>query len=119
MPNILIVDDEETVLHIARLTLERAGHQVMTAESGEEAFEKASLMERLDALIVDHVMPSHLGCEIAAHLSALHPTMKVMHISGWHRERVETEANLAPGSALLEKPFTVQQLRNAVAALLA
>jgi len=117
MSNILVVDDEQAVLHIARLTLERAGHQVVTAESGAEAFEKASQMDHLDALIVDHIMPADRGGEVAARLSALHPTMKVMHISGWHRDRMEAEG-MTSDSALLEKPFTVQQLRNAVTTLL-
>jgi DNA-binding NtrC family response regulator len=115
----LVVDDEVAVLHIARLALERVGHQVVTAESGDEAFRKAALMECVDVLIVDHKMPADRGCDLAASLSRLHPAMKVMHMSGWHRDQVEAAGSLMPGSTMLEKPFTVQQLRNAVTALLA
>ena len=79
---------------------ERAGHEVATAESGTEASRKAALMDRVDLLIVDHEMPTDRGCDLAASSLRLHPATEVMHILCWHRDRMEADGNLTPGSTL-------------------
>lgn len=56
MLKILLVDDEPAYLMLTRLTLEEQGHQVTTAENGEEALEKLASAP-FDIIISDVYMP--------------------------------------------------------------
>ncbi len=62
---LLVVDDERDTLTLLRMTLERAGYEVITAASGQEAI---SLMEkqsqRFDLIILDLMMPVHSGFDV-------------------------------------------------------
>lgn len=114
---ILIVDDEAPVIHVARAALERAGHKVYTASSGAEAHAFARAIPRVDVLIVDHRIPPDRGRDIAERLLVFHPGVRVVHMSGYSLEDLETEGSLTPGAAFLPKPFTIQQIQDVVAAL--
>jgi len=118
MAAILVVDDDDLVVRVAGLARERAGHRVVSASSGAEAFKVAASMKHIDVLIVDHRIPPDLGRDIAERLLVNHTEMKVMHISGWARQQLEAEGSLTPGAAFLSKPFTVSKIQTAVAALL-
>jgi two-component system cell cycle sensor histidine kinase/response regulator CckA len=117
MSIVLVVDDDALVLKFARLALERAAHTVITAFSGAEAFAMGAKLARIDMLIVDHSLSPNAGRDVAERLLLIYPEMKVMHISGWPREHVEQEGSLIPGAAFLSKPFTISQMRDAVALL--
>ena len=118
MATVLIVDDEQVVIHIARIALERAGHKVFAANSGEEAELLSAEIERIDVLIVNHRVPPYTGREIAERLLQAHPTARVVHISGYPRQHLESEGGLTPGSSFLPKPFTIRQIQDHVSSIL-
>ena len=60
---ILIVDDEEDILHFLELVLKERGYQVLTAGSGREAIEKAR-RARPDLVLLDIMMPQMDGWEV-------------------------------------------------------
>jgi len=60
MSKVLIVDDSPTQLYQLRQIVERAGHQTVTAESGEQALELASF-EHPNVILMDIVMPGMSG----------------------------------------------------------
>lgn len=60
MTKILIVDDSPTQLYQLRQIVEQAGHQIVTAESGEQAIELASC-ENPEVILMDIVMPGMSG----------------------------------------------------------
>ncbi len=59
MAKILVVDDDPDFQHITRLTLERAGHQVIVAASGDEGYARAQA-ERPDLILLDVIMDTVL-----------------------------------------------------------
>lgn len=118
MSKILIVDDEEIILKVARMTLERAGHAVVEARSASEAQLISSQLDVLDLLIVDHYVGPESGGEIAGTLMVRWPDLKVLHISGLPRGRGAAENDLPPNSRFLPKPFKPKELIGAVAELL-
>ncbi len=61
--SILIVDDLRVFLELERTCFERAGFEVMTAESGEEALEKTRAFQP-DAVLLDLYMPDLDGAEV-------------------------------------------------------
>ncbi len=115
---VLVVDDEPVIVSLIQAVLGRMGHCVVAAKSSKEAFQAASRMETVDALIVDHRVSADWGRDIAELLLLSHPEMRVMHISGFSGAQLEEEGQLTPGAAFLSKPFTALQLRNAMTALL-
>ena len=99
MATVLIVDEEQVVIHIARIALERAWHKVFAANSGEEAELLSAEMERIDVLIGNHRVPPYTGREIAERLLQAHPTARVVHISGHPTQpvrRMVPDARMGP-----------------------
>ncbi len=113
---ILIVDDADVIVRFLSVALPRAGHDCAFARSGPEGIEAGGRMEQIDLLIVDHsVFPS--GRAIAESIRRSHPDMPVLHISGYPLPQMNP-ASITPGASFLQKPFSVEQLTEAVAAAL-
>jgi adenylate cyclase len=68
-PRILIVDDNDANLEIARMRLESQGYEVVTAVDGEEALARAREMQP-DLLLLDIMMPKLDGIEVTRRLKA-------------------------------------------------
>ena len=60
MKKILLVEDDEVERELVRMTLERAGYRVVSAEDGARGFELASA-ERPDLIVTDFWMPAADG----------------------------------------------------------
>jgi len=118
MAIILIVEDDEIVLQVSCKALERAGHCIYCAKSGDEAEEISATLPCVDVLIVDHRVPPDSGRKIAERLLLKHSTAKVMHFSGYSRSMLEQEGSLVPGAAFLQKPFRAKELQDSITALL-
>jgi CheY-like chemotaxis protein len=119
LARILIVDDQAVVLNVLLGALNSLGHGCTVARSGQQALEAAqSSPEKIDLLIVDHSLPPDRGRDIAERILQWHPLMKVLHISGYPKSFLGTHDSITPNAGFLEKPFTAQQIRAAVAALL-
>lgn len=69
MARILLVDDEWLITSTIGLTLEDAGHYVITASDGQEGLERA-LKEQPDIVITDYMMPKLDGLEMIRHIRA-------------------------------------------------
>jgi DNA-binding NtrC family response regulator len=90
----------------------------MVARSGQQAVEAAQAAENIDLLIVDHSLPPERGRDIAERILHGHASMKVLHISGYPRSFLAGDDSITPNAGFLAKPFTGQQVKAAVAALL-
>jgi twitching motility two-component system response regulator PilH len=76
MSKILIVDDSPTQLFSLRQIVERAGHQTLTAESGEKAIELAT-DENPEVILMDIVMPGMSGYQAKRKLSKTDATRHI------------------------------------------
>ena len=112
---VLLVEDEESVRQLVRETLEARGYRVLEAENGEAALRISEQhSEPIHMLITDVVMPGMSGRELSARLCATHPTTKVLYLSGYTEDAIVHEGVLGPGTAFLQKPFTLQMLSRKV-----
>jgi two-component system cell cycle sensor histidine kinase/response regulator CckA len=112
---VLLVEDEESVRELVRLTLASRGYKVLEAENGECGLRLAEdCEERIDILITDVVMPGIGGRELAKRLLSLRPGISVLYLSGYTEDAVVTQGALGPGTAFLQKPFTLQNLAKKV-----
>jgi len=111
---VLLVEDEESVRQLVRETLEAQGYHILEAENGEEALRIANTHSDIDMLITDVVMPGMGGRELSARLCASHPHTKLLYLSGYTEDAIVHEGVLEPGTAFLQKPFTLQTLTRKV-----
>jgi two-component system cell cycle sensor histidine kinase/response regulator CckA len=112
---VLLVEDEESVRELVRVTLSSRGYNVLEADNGESGLRMAeSHKQTIDILITDVVMPGIGGRELAKKLIALRPGISVLYLSGYTEDAVVTQGALGPATAFLQKPFTLQNLAKKV-----
>ena len=117
---ILVVEDEETVRHLVCRVLRGIGYRVL--EAGDPSVALRIMTERtqpIDLVVTDIVMPGMSGPALAERLLIHWPGLKVLYMTGYAEEAIERQAALPAGGALLEKPFTAQQLADRVRRVLA
>lgn len=64
---VLVIDDEPAVLKMYQLTLEQAGHTVLTAPNGQEGIEIATA-EHPEVIFLDIIMPNQNGFDVLSDL---------------------------------------------------
>jgi PAS domain S-box-containing protein len=118
-PTILVAEDEPGIRALVRKILRRQGYRVLEAADGEEALR--TMREHsgsIDLLITDVMMPGLGGRGLASHLREQRPETKLLFISGYTGETPLHVADLPPGAAFLQKPFTLGSLLDRVKELL-
>ena len=112
--SVLIVDDERGIRELVKKCLTDNRYKIMEAASGEEALTVAGDPTDLDLLITDEMMPGMEGHELSRRLRALNPDLKVLYLTGFADHLFDAKQQLWELEAYLDKPFSVQSLREAV-----
>jgi CheY-like chemotaxis protein len=116
---ILVVDDEPEIRKLVGAMISQFGYTALTADSGEHA---VTLYQHhnapIDLLIADVVAPGMSGPMLADKLTELQPDLKVLYISGYDNTHVVQKYIVEKGHALLTKPFTAEELKAKVQAML-
>ncbi|HVA94060.1 MAG TPA: response regulator, partial [Candidatus Dormibacteraeota bacterium] len=116
---ILLVEDAEPLRILAQLFLKENGYHVLTAADGTEAQQAAAQTPGpIHLLLTDIVMPGINGRVLAERLAPLHPTMKVLYMSGYTDNFIAGHGVLEEGIHLLHKPFTEEALMRKIRELL-
>jgi CheY-like chemotaxis protein len=113
---ILIVEDEIAICKTMTTLLERAGHLVLQASNGKEAWAFLENQEiPVDLLITDWMIPGALkGLELATRVKAERPSLPVILMSGWADEAGRSNSDRREGILLLHKPFRFETLLNLI-----
>ncbi len=116
---ILLVEDQPQVRELARMALSEKGYTVLATSSPEDA-ESACARHgaEIHLLLTDLIMPGITGRELAKRLTARHPKMRVLYMSGY-TFGITTQTGmqsglLEDGVAFLQKPFTPSVLSEKV-----
>lgn len=117
---ILLVDDERITLELMHKWLEKMGHRVITAQTGEEALEiYVTQREKIDLVIMDVVMPGISGNEALARMGAIDPDVKAILVSGFIDSSQEEGIIRNGRQALFQKPVDYNTFSDAINRLLA
>jgi len=112
---ILIADDEPTIRTYLRAILRVEGFQLLEAGDGIEALQKIEQRgDGVDLLVTDVRMPRMDGVALAHAVTETYPGTPVLYISGYPFSVEEHRLRHANMCAFLPKPFTRQQLLEAV-----
>jgi CheY-like chemotaxis protein len=116
---ILVVDDEISLLEVARKTLEENGYSVLTARDGTEALAVyAEHKNKIDAVVMDMVMPYLDGMATIRAIQRLNPEAKIIASSGLSSKDKTFEAANEGVRIFLKKPYTAEKLLKALAEVL-
>src|SRR6202000_2331650 len=81
---VLLVEDEDSVRELARVTLTARGYNFLEAEHGEAGLRIAEDTKgTIDILVTDVVMPGIGGRELAKKVLSKRPNIKVLYLSGY------------------------------------
>lgn len=120
MANILIVDDEKTVLIAFQEELERLGHKADIAENGLVALELIKNYS-YDIVFTDLIMPGMNGVELCKEIKKISPESVVVLISGYAKKVLKYKLDfiLAGGyDEFLMKPLSEDELTKKVEKIL-
>lgn len=115
---ILIIDDEENIRRVMRLTLEATGYEVGEAADGERGLEAFGDGSSWDAVLLDQRMPGMDGLETLRHINARDATARVIMATAYASIELAVDAMKLGATDFVRKPMTPEILRNAVAAAL-
>lgn len=112
MAHVLVADDNRTFAELIRALLEDAGHTVVTTYSGLAVI-AAGEQQSFDLAVLDVLIPEISGDAVAERLKQLQPGLPIVLMTG-------ADKNFAASSGLpvLRKPFTKEELLEAVERLL-
>ncbi|MEW6710306.1 MAG: sigma-54 dependent transcriptional regulator [Candidatus Riflebacteria bacterium] len=112
--NILIVDDEKSILFSLSAALKKEGYQVKTAESPDAALK---LMEpgAFQVIISDYNMPGMNGMEFLAQVKQLDPDVVFILMTAYGSEKLAIEAMKQGAYDYFSKPFDIEEMRVIVA----
>ncbi len=108
---ILFVDDEEEILEMEKLMLERLGYQVTSHAASIDALEafRAS-PDKFDLVITDMAMPNMPGDKLAAELTKIRPDIPILLCTGFSETMSEEKAAALGIKGFLLKPIAMNDL---------
>lgn len=110
--NILLVEDEISILNMTSTMLVRLGYKVLSAPTPGEAVQIAEKLDPddLHLLITDVVMPEMNGRDLAKKICLLHPGIKCLFMSGYTANVIAHHGVLDEGIDFINKPFSKHDL---------
>jgi two-component system cell cycle response regulator CpdR len=120
MARVLIAEDEDSVRALVKRALVEGGHEVMEAADGAEALETLNREQgRFDLLLTDIKMPVMDGIALALATARDYPALPILLMTGFADQRERATGLEAIIQAVIAKPFTLAEIKFAVAAALA
>ena len=113
---ILLADDEHDILMLVNFHLQRAGYQVILAENGKEALEKAEL-EKPVLAILDRMMPEMDGIEVCRRLREINPGIYIIMLTALATDEHRFGGFEAGADDYIVKPFNAKELTMKVKAM--
>ena len=111
--NILVIDDELIILESCNRILSEDGYNVQAAQTGTEGLQKLR-KEKFDIVLTDLKMPDISGMEVLKRIMRSHPDIVVVMITGYSTVQTAVEAMKLGAYDYIPKPFTPEELEEAV-----
>ena len=120
MSRVLIADDEDSMRMLVARAIGMDGHDTVTAQDGAEALEILSREDgAFDLLLTDIQMPVMDGIALALSAARDFPDLTILLMTGFAEQRERASNLSAIAHDVITKPFSVADIRTAVADALA
>ncbi len=108
---ILLVDDEEAVINVASRMLTKLGYNIRVSKSGKEALDiYGQEADKIDAVVLDLIMPDMGGKETFYALKSINPGVKILLSSGYSANGQASEILSHGCNGFIQKPFNLSAL---------
>ena len=112
---VLVVDDEQDLVEIMRIYLERMGYEVYEANDAGTALDVVRAHPCIDLLITDIIMPGGInGVELAYDIRELLPKIKIVYSSGFPANSMADRGLPSLDAPMLRKPYTLSEFEAAI-----
>lgn len=116
---VLVVDDEPTVRMLVTDILEELGFVAIEAKDSAAGLKLLQSNVRIDLLVTDVGLPGGInGRQMADAARISRPNLKVLFITGYAESSILANGHLAPGMAVLTKPFLVETMAARISAMI-
>ena len=113
---LLIVDDEENVIHSLKRILKKENHTIFSAVNGYDALEMFA-EEEIDAALIDYKMPGMDGLELLTLIKKKYPNTEVIVMSGYGTIESAVKAMRLGSYDYITKPFNDHELKKTLKSL--
>lgn len=116
MANIVVIEDEEALAEIFHYAF-GPSHDVKTFTAGRKALDHLLSSAPVDLIFCDLMMPDITGMDVFDHVSSVKPELvsKIVFMSGGAvTERAKSFLGSLPSERIIEKPFSLKDLRDAL-----
>lgn len=108
---VLIVDDELLIRTLFSRLIDKLGYTTMTASNGAEAIDVfTENKDKIDAVILDMVMPDINGDKVFKHLREIKPGIKILLSTGYSEDDSIDELLTNGNASFIQKPFTIDSI---------
>jgi len=111
---ILVIDDDPTVVHLLERILQRAKHEVITAQSGREAIRRFATGKPFDLVFADIGLPDLSGFEVTRALRERDGRTRIILLTGWGEAIDQTQIEACGADLVAAKPFGVTKILSLV-----
>nr|WP_320410772.1 GAF domain-containing protein [Mesorhizobium sp. Root695] len=115
---VMVVEDEDRVRAVSAEALRELGYTVVEASGPNEAIKMIEAGQQLSLLFTYVVMPEMSGRQLVDILRKGSPKLKVLYTTGYTRNAIVHNGILDPGTQLLPKPFSLEDLAEKVRTIL-
>ena len=108
---VLLVEDEQSILKMGKIMLEKIGYHVLSADLPAGAIQEIEKNGgQVHLLITDVVMPEMNGLDLASHLCSRYPNLKCLFMSGYTADVIANHGILEENVIFIQKPFSMRDL---------
>jgi PAS domain S-box-containing protein len=116
---ILLVEDEESLLYIARKILKDLGYSVVATNNPLDAIDLVkNYKDQIDLLITDVIMPELNGKELVEQIHLIIPDLKFLYMSGYSSSVIAHKFVLDKKTSLIQKPFSKKEISKKIREIL-
>ena len=116
---VLVIDDEPIVRMLIVDVVEEAGYTALEADDGPSGLKMLQATPHVALLITDVGLPGGMnGRQVADAARELQPDLKVLFVTGYAENAAISGGHLAPGMAVMTKPFVMADLAHKITELI-
>lgn len=115
---ILMVEDDATLRKLISNMLKELGHNVLTANTPDDAISLCKTADPPDLLLTDVIMPEMNGAELRDRILKIHPNLQVLFMSGYTDNVISRHGVLDENINFIQKPFRFKELSQKIQAVL-
>jgi CheY-like chemotaxis protein len=116
--HIIVADEDPRMVDLIIRTLREDGHAVFHAYDALSATQLALGLQSCDLILSNTKVQGADGVELIVYLRSRMPDLPIIYLANIGRSTPKQEAQLPAGVPILREPFTVEEIRSAVTAML-